>query len=385
MKHTKIMINANSNKEANEVMTVEKANELLKEKRQFLLNNANAEDNIKKSAEVNVRKAERGYLEALKKVALPTTQVIFWDLTNETEEQVTITKRQSEIIIATSDYSLSVAKTNIELGKGLITNDKFEKVPLYVTNADLFYDADITLKDLNGNIVKKGTPNVYVPVDSANGYWQWATYHEYNLNAIVKEEKQLVIENVQVKRFDSLQEFAQYRGGVNNVLSRGFNGLEKAGNAALATQHEFYTKVFQKAVELKANISVVTKYYNFGKTIKPKVWNSAVLGIVEENFIEYDLEIGDEIIETLQNMDFTEKTIKNRYLIDAITRFANYKPQGKEKMIGIAETISTIKSLSSESVRIINMVTSDHINVIYTELFTQYLNGKGLLNKEQAA
>ncbi len=378
------MRNLDSVKEANEVMTVEKANELLKEKRQFLSNNADAEDNIKKSAEVNVRKAERGYLEALKKVELPTTQVIFWDLTNETEEQVTITKRQSEIIIATSDYSMSVAKTNIELGKGLITNDKFEKVPLYVTDADLFYDADITLKDLNGNIVKKGTPNVYVPVDSANGYWQWATYHEYNLNAIVKEEKQLVIENVQVKRFDSLQEFAQYRG-VNNVLSRGFNGLEKAGNAALATQHEFYTKVFQKAVELKANISVVTKYYNFGKTIKPKVWNSAVLGIVEENFIEYDLEIGDEIVETLQNMDFTEKTIKNRYLIDAITRFANYKPQGKEKMIGIAETISTIKSLSSESVRIINMVTSDHINVIYTELFTQYLNGKGLLNKEQAA
>ena len=378
------MRNLDSVKEANEVMTVEKANELLKEKRQFLSNNADAEDNIKKSAEVNVRKAERGYLEALKKVELPTTQVIFWDLTNETEEQVTITKRQSEIIIATSDYSMSVAKTNIELGKGLITNDKFEKVPLYVTDANLFYDADITLKDLNGNIVKKGTPNVYVPVDSANGYWQWATYHEYNLNAIVKEEKQLVIENVQVKRFDSLQEFAQYRG-VNNVLSRGFNGLEKAGNAALATQHEFYTKVFQKAVELKANISVVTKYYNFGKTIKPKVWNSAVLGIVEENFIEYDLEIGDEIVETLQNMDFTEKTIKNRYLIDAITRFANYKPQGKEKMIGIAETISTIKSLSSESVRIINMVTSDHINVIYTELFTQYLNGKGLLNKEQAA
>ncbi len=378
------MRNLDSVKEANEVMTVEKANELLKEKRQFLLNNANAEDNIKKSAEVNVRKAERGYLEALKKVELPTTQVIFWDLTNETEEQVTITKRQSEIIIATSDYSMSVAKTNIELGKGLITNDKFEKVPLYVTDADLFYDADITLKDLNGNIVEKGTPNVYVPVDSANGYWQWATYHEYNLNAIVKEEKQLVIENVQVKRFDSLQEFAQYRG-VNNVLSRGFNGLEKAGNAALATQHEFYTKVFQKAVELKANISVVTKYYNFGKTIKPKVWNSAVLGIVEENFIEYDLEIGDEIVETLQNMDFTEKTIKNRYLIDAITRFANYKPQGKEKMIGIAETISTIKSLSSESVRIINMVTSDHINVIYTELFTQYLKDKGLLNEEQAA
>ena len=46
---------------------MKRLNELLKEKRQFLSNNADAEDNIKKSAEVNVRKAERGYLEALKR------------------------------------------------------------------------------------------------------------------------------------------------------------------------------------------------------------------------------------------------------------------------------------------------------------------------------
>ena len=40
------MRNLDSVKEANEVMTVEKANELLKEKRQFLSNNADAEDII---------------------------------------------------------------------------------------------------------------------------------------------------------------------------------------------------------------------------------------------------------------------------------------------------------------------------------------------------
>ena len=83
---------------------------------------------------------------------------------------------------------------------------------------------------------------------------------------MVKDESALIVENVRIKEFTSLQEFAKYRG-VNNVLSRGFNGMEKAGNAALATQHEFYQKIFQKAKELKANISVITKYYNQGKTL----------------------------------------------------------------------------------------------------------------------
>ena len=92
---------------------------------------------------------------------------------------------------------------------------------------------------------------------------------------MVKDESALIVENVRIKEFASLQEFAKYRG-VNNVLSRGFNGMEKAGNAALATQHEFYQKIFQKAKELKANISVITKYYNQGKTLSLKVWNNAM-------------------------------------------------------------------------------------------------------------
>ena len=127
---------------------------------------------------------------------------------------------------------------------------------------------------------------------TANGYWQWASYHEHNLNAIVKDDTKLIIENVRIKEFASLQEFGKYRG-VNNVLSRGFNGLEKAGNAALATQQEFFSKVFQKALELKANISVITKYYNFGKTLSLKVWNSAMQGVCETQLEEYDLTVGE--------------------------------------------------------------------------------------------
>lgn len=368
---------------AMKLQEVEEARKSLTEKKQFLTDNTDAEANVKKSAEVNVRKAERAYLDALKKLECPTTQVELWQVTDETAERVTIAKQKTEIIIATSDYSMSVAKTNVELGKDLITNDKLEKVPLFVTKADLFYDADVMLKDLNGNIVEKGTPNVYVPVDTANGYWQWATYHAYNLNAIVKEEESLTIENVRIKEFASLQEFAQYRG-VNNVLSRGFNGLEKVGNAALATQYEFFNKVFQKAIELNANVSVVTKYYNFGKTVKPKVWNSAILGVIVENFPEYDLTVGDKIITALTEKNFENKVIKSRYMIDAITKLSNCTPKGKEQKIGIDETLVILNSLDAEKVKYLCTIASNQVDDIYTILFTQYLENHGAKIEGQA-
>lgn len=366
------------------LQAVEKARQSLAKAKSVLEANKDAEANIKKSAQVNVGKAETAYLAALKKVELPTTKIEVWNEITNTAEQVIFTKKQKEIIIATSVYNMVVSKVNIECGKDLITDEHFDKVPLYITEATLFYNADIELKDLNGNIVPKGTPNVYVPIDKANGYWQWSSYHEHNLNAIVKANAELTIENVRIKTFDSLQEFGKYRG-VNNVLSRGFNGLEKAGNAALATQHEFYNKVFQKALELKANVSVITKYYNFGKTLSLKVWNNAMQGVCEAQLEEYDLTVGDTIIKTLNDMKISKETIRHRYMIDAITQLANYAPNGTGKMIGLDETLSTIKTLNGDSIKIINGVKSDHVNTIYSEILTQYLKNHGVINEEQAA
>lgn len=366
------------------LQAVEEARQSLAKAKSVLEANKDAEANIKKSAQVNVGKAETAYLAALKKVELPTTKIEVWNEITNTAEQVIFTKKQKEIIIATSVYNMVVSKVNIECGKDLITDEHFDKVPLYITEATLFYNADIELKDLNGNIVPKGTPNVYVPIDKANGYWQWSSYHEHNLNAIVKANAELTIENVRIKTFDSLQEFGKYRG-VNNVLSRGFNGLEKAGNAALATQHEFYNKVFQKALELKANVSVITKYYNFGKTLSLKVWNNAMQGVCEAQLEEYDLTVGDTIIKTLNDMKISKETIRHRYMIDAITQLANYAPNGTGKMIGLDETLSTIKTLNGDSIKIINGVKSDHVNTIYSEILTQYLKNHGVINEEQAA
>lgn len=364
------------------LQVVEEAHQNLIKAKSVLEANKDAEVNIKKSAQVNVGKAETAYLEALKKVELPTAKVELWNETKNTKKQVVFTKEEREIIIATSVYNMAVSKVNIECGKDLITNEHFNKASLYITEATLFYNADIELKDLNGNIVPKGTPNVYVPIDKANGYWQWASYHEHNLNAIVKDDTKLIIENVRIKEFTSLQEFGKYRG-VNNVLSRGFNGLEKAGNAALATQNEFYQKIFKVATDLRANVSVVTKYYNHGKLLGGKVWNSAMLGVIVDN-LQYDLSVGDNIIKTLQDKHFKDKTIKERYMIDAISQLVSYTPQGAAEKIGIDGTLKVIQSLSKEDIKYLEAVSSDKVNEIYSVLLTKYLKLQGVIKDREA-
>lgn len=358
---------------------VEEARTALEEKKKFLADNLNADKNIIESARTNITKAKKNYITALQAVELPKSSVEFWEVEEANAESILINKKRADIIIATSTYSMNVTKITVELGKDLIKDSKFEKTSLFVTDAKLFYEAEIELKDLNGNIIPKGTPNVYVSVDTAYGFWQWKTYHEANINAIVEDETLTIIEDVRIKEFSTLQDFAQYRG-VNNVLSRGFNGLEKAGNAALATQNEFYKKIFEKAKELKANISVVTKYYNLGKTLNLKVWNDAMLGNVDPKF-KYDLSVGDEIIDTLQSVGFEMKFLKERYMIDAITILAKHKPQGAEAPLGITEVLATIKSLDKETVSFIPTIPLDKVNEIYSALHEQYLKNNGLAQK----
>ena len=155
------------------------------EKRKYLSDNADADTNIVKAAKTNVAKAEKDYAVALHDVKLPTISVEFWQVEESTEEKEVISKRKEDIIIAISDYNMTVTKVNVELGKDLIGDDKFEKTALLVTAAQTFYEADIELKDLNGNVIPKNTPNAYVPVDTANGY-SAGTSEEYLGKALKK-------------------------------------------------------------------------------------------------------------------------------------------------------------------------------------------------------
>ena len=120
----------------NEVL--ENARKILMEKRKYLSDNADADTNIIKAAKTNVVKAEKDYAVALHDVKLPTIPVEFWQVEESTEEKEVISKRKEDIIIAVSDYNMTVTKVNVELGKDLIDNDKFEYVPDFVKLAEAY-------------------------------------------------------------------------------------------------------------------------------------------------------------------------------------------------------------------------------------------------------
>lgn len=80
-------------------MNIEQIKEDLKEKRQFLVNNAGETGNTKKLAEAKVRKAEKMYLEALKSLECPETLVEFWEIKENDTDQMTIVKKSLKSLL----------------------------------------------------------------------------------------------------------------------------------------------------------------------------------------------------------------------------------------------------------------------------------------------
>ena len=78
------------------MQAVEEARQNLMRAKSVLEANKDAEANIKKSAQVNVGKAETAYFEALKKVELPATKIEVWNEVTNTAEQVIFTKEEKE-------------------------------------------------------------------------------------------------------------------------------------------------------------------------------------------------------------------------------------------------------------------------------------------------
>lgn len=354
------------------------AHEKVQEKREFLHGVEDGDDkNVYKAAIRSLQQAEKEYADAQRGIEFPTSIVEIWDSKESTENQETFSKRKEEIILATSIYSMEPSKASVSFGERLLEDPLWEKASLFITSAKPFYEEEVELRDLNNNVIPKGTPNVFVPLYDPKSYWIWQAYHEVNIENKVFDKELDFIPNVRIKEFDSLHEYARYTG-VNTVISRGMSGIEKAGISALATQDEFFIKVFEKTKELNANISVVTKYYKEGKTLPMKVWNNATLGQIDADF-QYDLTYGDRIIETLQKKEFRPQAIRERYLIDAFTKLRNLKPMGEGKEIGFEDALKTLETLSTTAVEYIQKVEDDKVNEIYSVLLEQYLRNNGKL------
>ena len=139
-----------------------------------------------------------------------------------------------EIILARHKYSMEGLKASQKKQLEMIDTNRMLDVMFHVSTAEIFYEAGIQLKDYDGNEIPAGTPNVFVPIETAD------TYYRFTIDNVLKV--------VEVHTFNSVQEFAEVTG-TSTLFSRGLTSKEKIGVAALATNDEVCNAIFNLALE----------------------------------------------------------------------------------------------------------------------------------------
>ncbi|MBR4988407.1 MAG: hypothetical protein IKY85_00690 [Bacteroidaceae bacterium] len=150
-----------------------------------------------------------------------------------------------EIILARHKYSMDCLKASQMKQLEMIDKSKMLNVIYHVSTSEIFYSAEIALFDYEGNEIPTGTPNVYIPVETAD------TYYRFSIDEVLK--------TVEVHSFADVQEFAEVTG-TTNLFSRGLTSKEKMGVAALATNDEVCNAIYDLAVETNMPASTAQLY-----------------------------------------------------------------------------------------------------------------------------
>ena len=156
-----------------------------------------------------------------------------------------INGKEQEIILARHKYSMESLKASQQKQLELIDVTKVLDVIFHGSTADIFFEAGIELKDYEGNEIPAGTPNVYVPVETAD------TFYRFAIDEVLK--------TVEVHSFANVQEFAEVTG-TTTLFSRGLSSKEKTGVAALATNDEVCNAIYNLAVEKNMPASTAQLY-----------------------------------------------------------------------------------------------------------------------------
>ena len=148
-----------------------------------------------------------------------------------TKVSIMLESKVLEIIPAFTDYNMEQPKKKEKLMEQSDAGKRLDVIFHFAT-PQTFWEEGYTLFDRNGNEIPKDTPNVFPVCDTADSYWRIFS--------------DLVLTNVQIHEFESVQEYAQTIGN-SMLLSRGLNNVEKVGYAALATGNDAYKAVFEFA------------------------------------------------------------------------------------------------------------------------------------------
>lgn len=234
-----------------------------------------------------------------------------------------INGEDKNIILACHKYSMETLKTSQMKRLEHIDKTKMLDVIFHVAEPEIFYEAGVELKDYDDNIIPAGTPNVYVPIETAD------TFYRFRIDDVLKA--------VKVHKFNNIQEFAETTG-ISNLFSRGLTSKEKIGVAALATNDEVCNAIYDMAVATNMPASTAQHYLDVnlkGSTIsmmstgyRPKDMCSLGRTLEEATLLHQKV-----------CLTFGVNEAKKRYAIRAINYVAKSEGYSLEQILNALDTI----------------------------------------------
>lgn len=257
--------------------------------------------------------------------------------------------KERTIIVAHTDFSIELPKDKKELCKKLDPS-KMLSVIYHFTKPELFWREGYDLYDENGNIIKDGTPDVLVHVQTSEDYWR-----------VGIEER---LERVEIVEFSSIQEYAQTVGSTN-LYSRGMTDTEKVGVAALATGNKAYMAVYEFAKENKLNLTTAKMYLDVAMS------KTQILEMSMGNMPEVVPKMGrtkKQAAELLKQAEtvFGENARK-RYVIRPVNTLG-HQPEYDRDMI-----IKALKAITKDDALKVDVANPDARETLVTNLLTKYL------------
>lgn len=260
-----------------------------------------------------------------------------------------IDDEEREILVAHTKYAMELPKDKKELCKKLDPS-KMLSVIYHLTKPELFWQEGYDLYDENGNIIKEGTPNVLVHVQTSEDYWR-----------VGLENK---LERVEIVEFSTIQEYAQTVGSTN-LYSRGMTDTEKVGVAALATGNKAYMAVYEFAKENKMNLTTAKMYLDVAMN------KTQILEMSMGNVPEVAPKMGRtkkqaaELLKQAEN-SFGENARK-RYVIRPVNTLG-HQPEYSRDMI-----LKALKDITKDDALKVDIVNPDARETMVTSLLTKYL------------
>lgn len=248
-------------------------------------------------------------MENINNKLVETTNVVVNNVNNnDMKQEVTyktakasINGKVETIILGYSIYNMERPKDKADL-ISLIDKERMLDVIFHLGNADIFWNEGIELKDANGNIIPKNTPNVYVPCDTADTYWRF--------------EVDDTLQNVEIHQFKSLQEYGQAIGNTT-LYSRKPNNVESLGFAVIASKNQTYNSIYNFAK--KHGIPMNTAMSFFDVKLKQAQTMQLAMGLNVKDIPELKRteEEAEQLIESVE-MVFGKQEKGKRYAINSI-------------------------------------------------------------------